>query len=98
MSALPFDSLEVVAPTGGTTRARSERLRVVSTPRPCLIGPSFPELLEIWERALTAADVALDATTLMRVFAPEELRWARYRLHQERRWLTIQVAVSRKGG
>jgi hypothetical protein len=55
-------------------------------------------LLEIWERALTAADVALDATTLMRVFAPEELRWARYRLHQERRWLTIQVAVSRKGG
>jgi len=57
MSALPFDSLEVVAPTGGTTRARSERLRVVSTPRPCLIGPSFPELLEIWERALTAADV-----------------------------------------
>jgi hypothetical protein len=98
MSVLASNSLEVVVPTEGPTRARWERLRLVSTPRPRLIGPSFPGLLEIWDRALTAADAALDATTLMKVFAPEELRRARNRLHEERRWLTVQVALSKKGG
>lgn len=98
MSALASESLEVVAPIQGPTQARWERLRLVSKPRPCLIGPSFPELLEIWDRALTAADTALAATTLMKVFAPEELRQARHRLQEERRWLTVQVAVSKKGG
>ena len=94
MSALASEPLEVVAPMGGLTRARSERPRLVSTPRPRLIGPSFPEeLLEIWDRALTAADTALAATTLMKVFAPGELRRARHRLQEERRWLTIQVAL-----
>ena len=97
MSALT-EPLELVAPVEGPTPARRERLRLVSTPRPRLIGRSLPgELLEIWDRALTAADTALAATTSMRVFAPEELRRARHRLHEERRWLMVQVALSRKG-
>ena len=99
MSALASEPLEVVAPVGGPTRARSERLRLVSTPRPRLRGQSLSEeLLEIWDRALTAADSALAATTLMKVFAPEELRRARHRLHEEHCWLTVQVALSKKGG
>jgi hypothetical protein len=98
LSAFASEPLEVVAPMAGPTRACSELLRLISRPRPCLIGPSFPELLEIWDRALTAADTALAATMSMRVFAPEELRRARHRLHEERRWLTVQMALSRKGG
>ena len=99
MSALASEPLEVVALVEGPTRARPEPLRLVSTPRPRLGGRSLPEeLLEIWDRALTAADTALAATTLMKVFAPEELRQARHRLHEERRWLTVQVALSKKGG
>jgi hypothetical protein len=99
MSALASEPLEVVAPMAGPTRACSERLRLISTPRRRFIGPSFPEeLFEIWDRALTAADTALAATMSMKVFAPEELRRARHRLHEERRWLTVQVALSKKGG
>jgi len=99
LSALASTPLEVVAPVEGPTRVRPELLRLVSEPRPRLIGPSFPqELLEIWDRALTAADTALAATMLMKVFAPEDLRQARHRLHEERRWLTVQVALSKKGG
>ena len=95
MSALASGPLEVVAPLGGLTRERSERLRLVSTPRPRPIGHAFPqELLEIWDRALTAADTALAAATLMKVFAPEELRQARHRLQEERRWLTAQVQAA----
>ena len=67
--------------------------------RPRLIGRSLPEeLLESWDRALTAADTALAATTLMKVFAPEELRRARHRLDEESCWLKMQVALSKKGG
>jgi len=49
MSALASEPLEVVAPMAGPTRACSERLRLISTPRRRFIGPSFPEeLFEIW--------------------------------------------------
>ena len=99
MSALASKPLEVVAPVEGPTRVPPELLRLVSTPRPSLKERSLPEeLLEIWDRALTAADTALVATMLMKVFAPEELRRARHRLHEERRWLTVQVAMSKRGG
>lgn len=99
MSALASAPLEVVAPVEGPTRVRPELLRLVSTPRPRLGERSLPEeLLEIWDGALTAADTALVTTTLMKVFAPEELRRARHRLHEERRWLTVEVALSKKGG
>ena len=99
MSALASEPLEVVAPVEGLTRVRPELLRLVSTPRPRLGERALPEeLLEIWDRALTAADTALVATTLMKVFAPEELRRARHRLHEEHCWLTVQVALSKKGG
>ena len=94
MSALASEPLEVVALAEGPTRARQELLRLVSTLRPRLMGHPFPEeLLEIWDRALTAADTALAATALMKVFAPEELRRARHRLHEERCWLTGQVTL-----
>jgi hypothetical protein len=100
LSALASEPLEVVALVEGPTRTRLELPRLVSTRRPRLGGRSLPEeeLLEIWDRALTAADVALTATTVMKVFAPKELRRARHRLHEERRWLTVQVALSKKGG
>ena len=99
MSARASEPLEVVALVEGPTRARPELLRLVSTPRPRLGERSLPEeLLEIWDGALTAATTALVATTLMKVFAPEELRRARHRLHEERRWLTAEEALSKKGG
>jgi hypothetical protein len=99
LSALASEPLEVVALVEGPTRARPELLRLVSTPRPLLGERSLSEeLLEIWDGALTAATTALVATSLMRVFAPEELRLARHRLHEERRWLTAEVALSKRGG
>jgi hypothetical protein len=99
VSALASEPLEVVAPAEAPTRPCPELLRLVSTPRPRLGGRSLSEeLLEIWDRALTAADTALAATTSMKVFTPEELRRARHHLHEERRWLTVQVALSKKGG
>lgn len=90
MSALASEPLEVVAPVLGPRRARRERLRLVSTPpRPHPNGRSMSrELLDMWDRALTAADTALAATMSMKVFTPEELRRVRSRLHEERRWLT----------
>ena len=95
MSVLASEPLEVVAPMEAPSRARSERLRLVSTPRPRTHRTLLSrELLEIWDRALTAADTALAVATLMKVFAPEELRWARHRLQEERRWLTVQVQVA----
>ena len=99
MSALASEPLDVVVPVEGLTRVRPELLRLVSPSGPRLGERALPEeLLEIWDRALTAADTALVATTLMKVFAPEELRRARHRLHEEHCWLTVQVALSKKGG
>jgi hypothetical protein len=99
VSALAFEPLELAAPVEGPTRARRERLRLVPTLPPHLVGRSLPEeLLETWDRALTAADTALLAAASMKVFAPDDLRGARHRLHEERRWLILQVALSRKEG
>ena len=44
MSVLASEPLEVVAPVEGPTRARPERLRLVSTPRPRLGGRSLPRV------------------------------------------------------
>jgi len=97
VSALLSEPLDLVASAKSPAQARRRRLRLVSAPR--LSGRPLPEeLYEIWDRALTAADDALAVTTLMKVFAPRELRQARRRLRDERRWLMVQAALSRKGG
>ena len=99
MSALASEPLEFAASVEGPTQGRRERLRLVSPPRRRLTGMSLPqELLDIWDRALNAADIALLAATSMEVFAPDELQGCRHRLHEERRWLMLQVALSRKDG
>jgi hypothetical protein len=95
MLALASESLEVAAPVEGPTRVRREPLRLVSRLRPRLIGRSLPEeLLEIWGRALIAADVALFAAAAMKAFTPDELSGARHRLTEERRWLMGEMASS----
>jgi hypothetical protein len=93
--ALASEPLEVAAPVEGPTRARRERLRLVSGLRPRLVGRSLPEeVLEIWDRALIAADAALFAAAAMKVFTPDELRGARHRLTEEHRWLMGEKASS----
>ena len=91
MSALAHEPLDFSAPLEGSTRARRERLRLVPTLRPRIVERSLPqELLYTWDRALTAAGVALVAAESMKVFAPGELRRRRQRLHEERRWLMLE--------
>jgi hypothetical protein len=93
--ALASEPLELAAPVEGPTWVRRQPLRLVSPLRPRLIGRSLPEeLLEIWDRALTAADTALFMAVAMKVFAPDELRGARRRLTEEHRWLMAELASS----
>jgi hypothetical protein len=91
MSALATEPLELAAPGEGSTRARRDRLQLVSPPRGRLTGGSLPGfLLDGWNRALAATERALDAATSMKVYAPDELRLCRHRLGEERRWLLRQ--------
>jgi hypothetical protein len=91
VSALAYEPLDFAAPLEGSTPARRERLRLVPTQRPHLVGGALAqELLDTWDRALTAADGALVAAESMKVFAPDELRRRRQRLHEERRWLMLE--------
>jgi hypothetical protein len=97
--ALASQPVELATPVEGPTWVRREPLRLVSTLRPRLIGRSLPEeLLEIWDRALIAADTALFMAAAMKVFGPDELRGARHRLTEEHRWLSRQMALSEKDG
>jgi hypothetical protein len=97
--ALASEPFELAAPVAGSAWVRREPLRLVSALGPRLIGRSLPEeLLEIWKRALIAADAALFAAAAMKVFAPDELRGARQRLTEEHRWLVGQIALSGKDG
>jgi hypothetical protein len=98
VSALAHEPLDFAAPLEGSTRARRERLRLVPTLRPHLVEQFLPqELLDTWDRALTAADGALVAAESMKVFAPDELRRRRQRLHEERRWLMLEGDSKRAG-
>jgi hypothetical protein len=91
VSALAHEPLDLAAPLEGPTRAHPERLRLVPTLRPYLVGPALPqELFDTWDRALTAADGALVAAESMKVLAHDELRRRRQRLHEERRWLMLE--------
>ena len=91
MSALAHEPLDFAAPLEGPTRARREWLRLVPTLRPHIVGRVMPqELLDTWDRALTAADGAFVAAVFMKVFAPDEVRRRRQRLHEERRWLLLE--------
>lgn len=93
--ALASEPLELAAPVEGPTRVLREPLRLASRGRPRLIGRSLPEeLLEIWDRALIAADTALFMAAAMKVFAPDELSGARQRLSEEHRWLMGEMASS----
>jgi hypothetical protein len=67
VSALAHEPLDLAAPLEGPTRAHPERLRLVPTLRPYLVGPALPqELFDTWDRALTAADGALVAAEFMK--------------------------------
>jgi hypothetical protein len=89
VSALAHEPRDFAAPLEGPTRARREWLRLVPPLRPHIVGALPQELLDTWDRALTAADGALVAAVSMKVFAPDELRRRRQRLHEERRWLLL---------
>ena len=98
MSALASEAFQVT-PVQGAARPPREWLWLVPTAQVPVSRRSLPrELLEIWERALAAAETALAGTSLLKVFAPEELRRARRRLDEERHWLLVQATLSRGGG
>lgn len=98
MSAFASEAFQAT-PVQGAARPPREWLWLVPPPQVPLGRRSLPrELLEIWERALTAAETALTGTSLLKVFAPEELRQARRRLDDERHWLVVQATLARGGG
>jgi hypothetical protein len=98
VSALASEPLELAAPVQRPTRARGERLRLVSRPAPRFIGSSLPqELLNTWGSALTWAESALVAAAWMNVYTPDELQESRNRLREERRWLKQHMEIQAFG-